>query len=330
MALVALTASQPIAQGSPLEALEGREFPRGATHLALVVWSENYKHLRPVENAGNDGRRIAQEFHKLNFDFVRELSDVTDAGEIFNGVNEIKAQIAASSRPVVVAFFFAGHGFQVAGDNYIVPRLASNDSTAALIEASVSLTEISRKLNPGRRAGITLLMVDACRTIRFMEDGTYMDVGLLDGMESGFSEGDRLAPAIVSMSAAPGKAARSVSRLEGKNSPYTAAVAPRIGTPGLSLTKLLEATQRQVWQDTDEGQMPSMFNFAAGSTFFFNSTSNDLTADELAWKAVLSRPENVRGCALDYLLTYPTGQFAAQAEYLLSLAVIPSNYCSVN
>lgn len=330
VALVALMAGETFAQGGPLDALEGREFPRGATRLALVVWAENYKHLSRVENAGSDGRRISQEFDKLTFDFLRELSDVTDAGAIFDGLNEVKTQIAASSRPVVVAFFFAGHGFQLDGNNYIVPRLAPNNSTEALVEASVSLNEISRRLNPGRRAGITLLMLDACRTIRFLEDGTPKDVGLLDGIEPGFSEGNLLAPAIVSMAAAPGRAARSVSRLHGKNSPYTTAVAPRLGKAGLSLTKLLEATERQVWQDTNEGQLPSMFNLAAGSTFFFKPTDSDLRADELAWKTVLSQPENVRGCALDYLLTYPTGQFAAQAEYLLSLAASPSGYCSVN
>lgn len=330
LALGTLLAGEVAAQSSPLDALEGREFPQGATRLALVVWSETYKYLKPVENAGSDGRRIAQELHKLSFDFVRELSDVTDAGAILDGANELKAQIAASSRPVVVVFFFAGHGFQVDGDNYIVPRLASNESTAALVDGSVSLTEISRRLSPIRRAGLTLLMLDACRTIRFMEDGSLKDVPLVDGLEPGFSEGNPLAPAIVSMAALPGKAARSVSRLEGKNSPYTTAVAPRLGTPGLSLAKLIDGAQRQVWQDTNEGQLPSLFNFPASSTFFFKPTASELTADELAWKVVLSRPENVRGCAQDYLLTYPTGQFATRAEYLLSLAAPSGGYCSVN
>lgn len=314
-----------------LRALDERAFPEGTSRLALVVWSENYHRLSPVVNAGNDGARIAQALHRLEFDFVRVIPDADSVDKILDGVEELGAQIAASSRPVLVVFFFAGHGFQVDGQNYLVPALASNDSVLDLVNDSVSLSDISRRLGPARRAGRLLVMVDACRTMRFLDDGSVHDIPLHHDLAPGFSDGNLLAPALVSMAAAPGHAARSASRLEGrKNSPYTTALAPLLTKTGLSLATLLEVTQSRVLQDTDESQRPSWFNGAASSRFFMKPGARERRQDEQAWTIVRQHPANLRGCALDYLLAYPTGRFALHAEYLLSVVDTVGGYCSTH
>ena len=318
-------------QEHPFMALEGREFPAGVSRLALVVWAESYRNHSRVHNAESDGSRIAQELSKLPFDFLRVIPDAKTADEIYDGVSELRAQIAASSRPVVVLFYFAGHGFQVDGENFLVPTTASSDSTSALVADSAKLTDISRQLNPSRQSGILLMLLDSCRTVRFLEDGTVKDFPLKDGLEPGFREGNLLAPALVSMAAAPRYPARSVSRFEnGKNSPYTTALASRINTVGQSLMSLLEGTQKQVIQDTDQTQRPTWFNGAIGSKVFFKPRDVELLDDERAWRVVVGRPENVRGCVLDYLLTYPIGRYALQAEYMLRIAGVGDEYCSVN
>ena len=319
------------AQQDVLRALDEREFPEGTARLGLVVWAENYRSVRPVVNAGNDGARIAQELHRLQFDFVRVIPDADSVDKILDGVDELRAQIAASTRPVLVLFFFAGHGFQVDGENYLVPTSASNDSVLELVDDSASLTDISRKLMPARRAGRLLVMIDACRTIRFLEDGSVEDLPIHDDLAPGFRDGNLLAPALISMASEPGRAARSASRLAGrKNSPYTTALAPLLGQPGLSLARLLEVTQSRVLQDTDESQRPSWFNGATSSRFFMKPGAREHRQDERAWEAVRRHPHNLRGCALDYLLAYPTGQFALQAEYLLSLVDTVGDYCSTH
>lgn len=329
-ALLLFSATGALAQEHLLRTLDERDFPKGSTRLALVVWSENYRNFSRVENAANDGARIAKEFDRLKFDFVRVVADADSANAILDGVNELSAQIAASVKPVVVVFFFAGHGFQVEGENYLVPVSASNDSTSKLVEHSVSLTDISRRLNPGRQASRLLIMLDACRTIRFLEDGSLQDTAIRDDLQPGFREGNLLAPALVSMAASPRFAARSASRFEQNNSPYTAAVAARLGQAGLSLSALLEATLKQVEQDTLGAQRPTWFNGSTSSTFFLAPGARELQLDERAWQAVLARPGDLHGCALDYLLTYPTGQFALQAEYLLSHIGKAGKYCSIN
>jgi len=299
--------------------------------VALVVWSEHYQRLSKVENAERDGSRIAGKLSELEFEFLRVVPDANTADAILDGVSELAAQIAASSRPIVVVFYFAGHGFQVEGENYLVPILASNESTAALVNDSVSLTDISRKLNPNRKASVLLLFLDSCRTIRFLENGSLKDYSLRDDLQPGFEEGNLLAPALVSMAAAPRQPARSVSRFEGgRNSPYTTALASKMSKPGQSLAVLLEAMRRQVGLDTDEGQLPTWFNGSSSSTFFFRPGDEERRLDERAWKVVRESDSNWRGCVQDYLLAYPTGLFAAQAEYLLSLSQVPGEYCSVN
>lgn len=312
-----------------IAALDGREFPKGTSRFALVIWSENYKALSRVENAESDGNRIAQKLHELSFDFVRVIPDASSVDAIYDGVAELRAQISASSRPVVVVFYFAGHGFQVDGDNHLVPIFASNASTESLVIDSASLTEISRRLNPDRAASLLLLFLDSCRTIRFLEDGSLKDFALREGLPSGFHEGNLLSPAIVSMAAAPRNPARSVSRFDGgKNSPFTTALALNLAKPGQSLAGLLEATRKRVVQDTDSAQVP-WSNSGPTSTFFFSPRKAEWDIDERSWQVVRANPLNLRSCAQDYLLTYPTGMFAAQAEYLLALAQVPGDYCSV-
>lgn len=330
-ALCMFAAGPALAQEDILRTLDERDFPSGATRLALIVWSHSYQRLTPVQNAESDGARIAQEFDRLGFDLVRVIPDAKSAKEILDGVEEVRAFIAASTKPVIVVFFFAGHGFQVEGDNYLVPTLASNDSTAQLVEDSVSLTDIGRRLTPPRQASRLLMLLDACRTIRFLEDGSLKDIAIRDDLDPGFRDGNLLAPALVSMAASPRSAARSVSRFEKKsNSPYTTAVASRLHLQGVSLATLLEDTQKQVWQDTDRAQLPTWFNGSTSSTFFLAPGKTQADNDKRAWQTVLDHPGNLRGCALGYLLTYPTGQFALQAEYLLSHVDQLGDYCSIN
>lgn len=318
------------AQELALNELDERKFDEGTTRLALIVWAENYgSRFSEVENARNDGSRIAQEFYKLKFNLVREVNAQT-ANDILKSINEIKSEIDASLRPTMVVFYFAGHGFQVDGDNFLVPELASNDSLPELINQSFSVTEIARKLTPRRDAGSLLLMLDACRTVRFLEDGSLKDFPMRDGLEPGFHNGSLLGKALVSTSSLPGNPARSASRFEdGHNSPYTRFLANNIGSPGKSLSDLLSDTESAVLQDTDGKQKPSADHRKWSSTFYFNPLEAQLLLDQAAWEKVRAQVNNLRGCAYDYLLTYPTGRFAIQAEYLLSRVSSLGEYCQI-
>lgn len=328
---VLLFINSAFAQSSSLAQFDDFDLPKNAKRLALVVWAESYSPLTEVENALNDGERIARVFYELGFDFVREIRDVTTPHKLYDALNEMKAQIASSQRPVEVVFFYAGHGFQIDGDNYLVTTSASNNSTADLLEGSVSLTEIGRRLQPEGKASMVLMFIDACRTVRYLEDGSEKEDSLMEDLKPGFHEGKFLARALVSMAAAPGKAARSVSRYEPKqNSPYTAALAPRLKKEGISLAGLLGGISSQVAQDTGEAQEPTFFSGPyTTEAFFFVPGQKQLDLDKRAWQQVLANPTNITSCAQDYIKWYPTGQFALQAEYLLSLPGKAGPYCDV-
>jgi hypothetical protein len=331
---VLLLAKSAFAQSSPLAQFEGFHLPKSPARFALVVWAENYKPHTPVKNASNDGKRIAWVFHELGFDFVREIQDVNTPSKLYDALTEMKAHIAASQQPVVVVFFYAGHGFQLDGENYLVPTLAPDSSTADLVKGSVRLTEVGRRLQPERKASRVLFFIDACRTVKYLEDGTQKEESLMENLRPGFQGGSFLAPAFVSMAAAPGRAARSVSRYEPKlNSPYTAAMASLLTASlqteeGFSLADLMEEIKRKVGQDTDLAQEPSEFNSDTVKTFYLVPRQKQLDEDKRHWQNVLANLTN-KGCAVDYFLMHPTGQFALQAEYLLSLPGNPGSYCSV-
>jgi hypothetical protein len=324
--LLILMAGSATAQQHLLDSLEGRPFTEETTKLALVVWVQGYTHLSVVENAENDGNRIEQELSKLGFRLLRTVRNASAPSDVMDRVNEVKAQIAASAGPVMVVFYFAGHGFQIEGENYLVTRLASNASTAELLAGSVPVKEITRKLTPSRRAGTLLMMLDACRTVRFA-DGAHKDFPIRDDLEPGFREGTFIASALINTSAASDQAARSQSSFGGNNSPYTRAVAPLLSS-NLSLTEVLEKTQKKVLLDT-EVQRPTWIPATWSSTFFFTPSKEAENSDLEAWANVTRNVENIRSCSLNYLLTHPTGKFATRAEYLFTLANGPPTECSL-
>ena len=323
--LLILVADGATAQQHLLDSLEGRVFPEETTKLALVVWAQYYTHLSVVENAENDGNRIQQELSKLGFRLLRPLENASSPSEIASRVHELQAQIKASAGPVMVVFYFAGHGFQIEGENYLATTSASNASTADLLAGSVKVNDITRKLTPPRRAGALLMMLDACRTVRFA-DGEMNHVPIHNDIGPGFRAGTFITSALISTSAGPDQAARSQSSLGGNNSPYTTAVAPLLSEK-ITLTKLLEVTQKQVENDTG-GQKPNWIPAAWTSTFFFTPPDGAEESDLKAWTKVIRNVENIRSCALDYLQTHPTGKFATRAEYLYALANSAPAICS--
>jgi len=325
--LLILGPGSATAQQYLLDSLEGRVFPEETTKLALVVWAQSYAHLSVVENAENDGNRIEQELSKLGFTLLRTVPDASSPSDIMIRVHELQTHIAASAGPVVVVFYFAGHGFQVEGDNYLATTSASNASTDELLAGSVKVKEIIRKLDPRRSASALLMMLDACRTVRFA-DGKLQDFPIRDELEPGFRAGSFPTSALISTSAAPDQAARSQSSFGGdNNSPYTRALAPLLSQKR-SLDEMFKQTQHEVLMDTGV-QYPTYLAPTWSSTSFFTPPDGAEQADSRAWANVIRNVDNISNCAFDYLLARPTGKFATRAEYLLASASRVPALCSV-
>ncbi len=216
---------------------------------ALVIGNAAYADV-PLRNPGNDARALAQALRGLNFDTRLLL----DAGwrQMIEGV---QAFIAQSDRADVRLIFYAGHGAQVRGHNYLIPVDASMTSTDELTSRSLDAGEVLERLGR-QRAGLNLLILDACRDnpanrYQLLPDGRRIKVR---GAARGLAAMQPPQGAMVAFSTSPGSVADDgIGR---DNSLYTRHLVKHIATPGLALEQMFKRVRVGVMQESGQRQRP--------------------------------------------------------------------------
>lgn len=139
------------------------------TRTALVVGIDAYKEIPALAKAINDARAISTTLERLGFDVVTAI----DTGR--RELNKVIADFAANIRPGdEVVFFFAGHGVEIEGRNFLLPadvRSVRPGQEAFLRAEAVSVDSILDGIRE-RRARVSLLILDACRDNPFAREGT--------------------------------------------------------------------------------------------------------------------------------------------------------------
>ena len=207
-------------------------------------------------------------------------------------------------------FYYAGHGVQVEGENFLIPIGAMvHDELEVAIEG-VSVNDFLRTM---KRASsrINIVVLDACRNNPFARSYRSADRGL--------ARVDAPKGTYVAYATSPGSIA-----LDGdsRNSPYTAALTKAIVKPGLAIEQVFKQARREVLAATGEKQTPWESSSIIGR-FYFKQLAEPKPqaqvkqnqAHELAfWNTIkdLNEPE----LYADYLRQYPTGSFANLARFL--------------
>lgn len=186
--------------------------------------------------------------------------DATDMAEVLRGAGfEVTLQTNANQKAMrdairafgdtlkqkggVGLFFFAGHGLQIAGENYIVPIGETITSLDDVVARAVTAAEAVDVMAEARNA-LNIVILDACR-----------DNPLASGRNAtrGLSRIDSSASLFVSFSTSPGTLALDGS---GRNSPYTKHLARSISTPYQTLEETFKNTLKGVYQETNGQQTP--------------------------------------------------------------------------
>lgn len=209
------------------------------TRHALVVGNGAYA-TAPLPNARNDAEAIARALTSVGFTVARIID--ADAATMRAGLAELGRRVRQSGG--VALFYFAGHGMQIDGENYLVPVGAEIRQPRDIATAGVALAEVLGAMDgPAGRMGIVVL--DACRNNPFTGGERTLGIGLAPPS----------APAgtFIAFSTAPGKVALDG---EGTHSPYSAALAEMIPTPGLAIEDVFRQTRRRVLASTKGAQTP--------------------------------------------------------------------------
>ena len=235
-----------------------------APRLALVIGNGAYTEFSRLVNPVNDARLMATTLRGLGFEVVLRTNANRDA--MITAVRKFVDQIKSAGREAVVLFYFAGHGVESKGSNYLIPlgveipRLKDLDDRA--VAARRILVELLRA-NPA----LTVMILDACRNNSFPQDKSS-GPGLGEMRLAGQRRN-----AIIAFAAAPRQ--RAQDGPPDGNSPYTGALvdAMKSYNPPLEVGEVFTKTSHMVSHQTKRQQEPWTVSRRGPISFYFRAES---------------------------------------------------------
>lgn len=236
-----------------LTALQGPE-----QRVALVIGNANYKNAPQLANPDDDAQSMAQFLNSAGFEVV-SATDLTQ-NDMLRVVQDFSAKVASRGPNTVAMVYYAGHGVQLAGENYLVPVDAKVSSPTELVNNSVRLVDVMSTLEtiPSR---MRIVILDACRNNPFPE---VNDAG------RGLAIVDAPNGSIVGYSTAPGAEALDGT---GGHSPYTQAFLNVAREPNVPIEQLFKRVRLQVNQTTSGAQIPWESSSLTSDFTFFGDTA---------------------------------------------------------
>lgn len=224
-------------------------------NIALVIGNSAYKNVARLANPANDAAVIADVFKKAGFETVearRDLS-VSDLKRVLRDFGD-KARDAD-----IAVVYYAGHGIEVDGVNYLVPVDAVLERDADVEDEAISLDRVLRALDPAKR--LRLVILDACR------DNPFKQMKRTLGTRSVGRGLAKIEPTNTdTLIAFAAKAGSTASDGDSRNSPFTTALANNIATPGLDLRLALGKVRDEVIKATGNRQEPFVYGSLGGDT----------------------------------------------------------------
>lgn len=207
----------------------------------MVVGNSAYQDA-PLRNPANDARAMSEVLRDADFE-VRTLVNL-DQAEMKRAIQEFGRSLDAAGSDAVGLFYFAGHGVQVNGTNYLVPvgaRIAREpdvDIEPVNAGAVLSMMEYSKnKLN--------IVILDACRNNPFKRS--------FRSAQSGLARMDAPIGSLVAYATAPGSVAADG---DGDHGVYTEELIRAMRTPGARIEDVFKASRVAVLRRTEEQQVP--------------------------------------------------------------------------
>lgn len=214
--------------------------------FALVIGNSTYSHIGSLPNAVSDADLIANKFRQLNFE-VEILKNQTE--DSFGEALDRLAQKANSLD--VIAIYYAGHGIQKNGENYLIPTDAKLKNESAIERETISLKSI---LQIVENVPISLLFLDACRDNPLAGQMTAKGRSVVTrGLAVVRPVGDMM----ITFATLPNSVA---SDGLSDNSPFATALAKHMDTPNTEISVLMKRVTKDVLDKTNGEQRPQQLS----------------------------------------------------------------------
>ncbi|MEL6264663.1 MAG: caspase family protein, partial [Pseudomonadota bacterium] len=226
--------------------------------VALVIGNGAYSHASALKNPVGDATAMAGALERLGFEVV--LGTDLDMGQTTGLLHRFARQVREAE---VVLFFYAGHGIQVDGENYVLPvdarmtELLDLEFEALAVERVLDQMRRASPDRDGRSQAAKIVLLDACRDNPFHESLARS----VEATRSGAHVGRGLAEIrprgsggyLIGFATDPGDVAYDGA---GAHSPYTAALLAHLETPGLEIRQVMQRVGRAVHGTTGARQQP--------------------------------------------------------------------------
>ena len=232
--------------------------------VALVVGNSTYKAVNPLANPVNDANDISSALKDAGFDVVLGIDvDKRDFDARIRSFTELLENAD------VAIFFYAGHGLQVAGRNYLIPVDAKLQNERDLDFDAVNLDFILKQMELGRADKTNIVFLDACRDNPFTRNLARSMGTRSASIGKGLAQVDTGVGTFIAYSTQPGNVALDGT---GRNSPFTAALAKHVLEPDHNLTSVMIQVRKDVLAATGGKQVPWDHSALTGE-FYFQQTA---------------------------------------------------------
>jgi len=237
--------------------------PTSATaerRVALVLGNSAYVAATPLANPANDASDVGEALKAAGFEVILGL-DLDKRG--FDAKVRDFSRLLPQAETSVL--FYAGHGLQVSGRNYLVPIDARLETERDLDFETVALDFVLRQMELDREGKTNIVFLDACRDNPLARNLARSMGTRSASVGSGLAQVDTGVGTFIAYSTQPGNVALDG---QGRNSPFTAALLDGLKQPGRNLTALMIAVRKQVLTNTNGRQVPWDHSALTGEFYF--------------------------------------------------------------
>ena len=294
-----------------LISLPATSFSAAKQRLALVIGNSAYKNA-PVKNPVNDATDMASALMKLGFKVT--LKTDADQKTMEKAIRSFGKKLRKGG---IGLFYYAGHGLQIKGRNYLIPIGAEIESEADVKYGSVDAGLILGKMEDAGN-NLNIIILDACRNNPFAR--TFRSAG------QGLAKMDAPTGSILAYATAPGSVAADG---RGRNGLYTAKLLKHMIVPGLEIGRLFREVRKDVVKASGKMQTPWESSSLMGDFYFTpektgskqparalgiqeRQTPQNMNAEEEMWK-IVKTSDSIEDYTI-FLDEYPNSRFVGSAK----------------
>jgi len=278
-----------------------------ARKVALIIGNGDYANTSRLVNPTNDIKIIAASAKQAGFDDVTVAADLA-VNDFQKAMRDFRAKADGAE---VAMVYYAGHGIEAQGKNWLIPTDAQLKSDLDLPYEAINLDRLMESVSG---AQIRMVVLDSCRNNPFgrsWRSGTRAVVNGLAGVEAD--------DVLVIFAAAPGQTAADGTS---GNSPFATSLAKRLPQPDMPVQLLGGLIRDDVLQATAGSQRPFVSASITGTPVYLvprtapagapPTSGNRSALEDLLWKGAVT--ENSISAFKAYLAEFPSGKYAAQAS----------------